>query len=131
LEEDAEPEDEDDQPSGPLSRHLKKKPQATHGKGKSKAPEKGKEKAPLKCGPLSDIARNEAQELGDEVNAAMNKLANHHHTTPHTILIAAGFTIKELQAPNIFNQHAEWYSYHFPKTSEGTFPCLTNSIKHA
>lgn len=124
MEEDAEPEDEDDQPSGPPSRHPKKQPQATHGKGKGKAPEKGKEKAPLKRGPLSDIARNEAQELGDEVTTAVNKLADRHHTMPHNILIAAGFAIKESRAPNIFNQHAEWYSYHFPKTSGGTFPCL-------
>ena len=120
LEEDVEPEDGDEHPSRPRSRRPNKQRRAAHNKGKEKASDKGKEKAPLKPGPLSDLARKEAQELGDEITQSATNIANRHCTTVRNILIAAGFGIKESRAPNIFNKHAEWYSYHFPKDPKGT-----------
>ena len=80
---------------------------------------KGKGRSLHKTGPLSDVAKEEAQEFGHEVMDNVDQLADRWKTSRCSILIAASLMLHESRAPNPANKHSEWYTASFPKKDGG------------
>ena len=80
---------------------------------------KGKGRSLHKTGPLSDAAKEEAQEFGHEVMDNADWLADWWKTSWCSILIAASLMLRESCAPNPANKHSEWYTASFPKKDGG------------
>ena len=90
---------------------------------------KGKEKASSVVGPLSDAAKEEAQEFGRKVMETADELATKWNTTRCSILFAASLMLRKSQGANSFNKYSAWYAAKFPKAKGGKpIPVLSSIL---
>lgn len=101
----------------PSTQPRRRKSQASNTSAINKG--KGKGRSLHKTGPLSDAAKEEAQEFGREVMDNADRLADQWKTSWRSILIAASLMLRESHAPNPANKHSEWYTANFPKKDGG------------
>lgn len=84
---------------------------------------KGKQKSPLKRGPLSAEAKADIHVFSKSVLGMAEDLANRHGTSISRILISAGLGIKESRGENIANLHSQWYAATHTKPDGSTYIC--------
>ena len=84
----------------------------------SKCQGKGKQQS-TSSGPVPLEGIQAAQALGVRTMEQADILANVYATSQRTILQLANLTLKESRGQNIYNQHKEWYTNHFPKANGG------------
>lgn len=77
---------------------------SSKGKGKQMNP------GPLKSGPLSAEDKDHIRDFSTQVVKMADDLAHRLRITRQTVLIKAGFGIRESRGGNVANQHAQWYA---------------------
>lgn len=125
----AEDDDEDMELQYDVEQESDAAPPSTQPRRKSKATavDKGKGKASSTPGPLSNSAKEEAQEFGRQVMESADLLADKYNTSRRSILVASSLLLRETRAPNSANKHSEWYAFHFPKKTGGQYISILSS----
>ena len=91
----------------------------------SSSKDKGKQKAPLKHGPLSAEAKEDIRDFATQVLGMAEDLADRLRISKKKVLISAGFGIKESRSENIANLHAQWYAATHTKPDGSTYLCAS------
>ena len=94
--------------------------------GASSSNNKGKERASLKSGPLLAEGKEEIRAFSTEVLEKAQDLADRLRISRKSVLISAGFGIRESRRENIANLHAQWYAATHTKPDGSVYFCASS-----